>query len=979
MVYPTLRPDMSEDDLIAHFTLDLEDHELAKRIRKDTSRLGFVVLLKTFRFLGYFPRRKSDIPRVVVERIGGQMGLDPDLFREYPWKDRLWDLHLSIIRDHTGFRPFESSRDYTGLSDWLESHCNLFPSPKELLVAAIQRCRDCRLELPREKELRRLVHSARKKFFEDFYHGVASRMEPHSKDQIEVCLKASETGTTLYDWMKSPPGQLGMKTILEEVKKLRFIREFKFEAEQYFPETSSKVIQVLRDRARAEDAYQMRRHPVSVRVALMTVLLLDRQAEVTDHIVRIFLELIRRIEKKADRTLEKEITGNIRRVFGKNQILYRVAEAVTNNPDGTVREVLFQEIGEGVFQRLVEESRQGETSYEVVRSEVIRKKYRHSYRRMMKPVLDVLKFRSNNSAYDPLLKGLELVHRYLDTKHTEYPEGEDLPEEILTGHWKELVLGEGPRANKHYFELCVLSKLERALKCKEVWVEGAYRFRNPDKDLPTDWDRQRIEFYERHKFPLEAKKFLEPIREQMYMALGDFHRFLGRRRDVSIHHPGGGQRGVFHVPRIPKQPEPLLLGEIKDRVLDRWGILDLLDILVEADRQVRFSDFFQSSGQRHVLGREEVKKRLFLTLFSLGTNLGLARIHSAAKPECSYDDLRYFRTRYVTAPALREAIIAVVNRILEVRNPAIWGQGTACASDGKQLGAWDQNLMTEWNPHYRGRGVMVYWHVETNSTCIYSQIKTVSSSEVAAMIEGLVRHDTEMRVESNFVDSHGQSEVAFAFCRFLGFNLFPRLKRIKYERLYLPDKGVANRFQRLSGVLSRPIRWDLIEQQYDQMVKHVVAVTERTGPTDSILRRFNSYNRSNPTYRAFIELGKAEKTIFLCRCLASPSMRQETQEALNVIENWNGANDFIRFARKTEILTNDPQMQKLTVLSLHLLQNALILVNTLMLERVLKEDGFLGRMGSEDYRALTPLFTSNVNPYGDFILDLEKPSFLEVA
>jgi len=31
------------------------------------------------------------------------------------------------------------------------------------------------------------------------------------------------------------------------------------------------------------------------------------------------------------------------------------------------------------------------------------------------------------------------------------------------------------------------------------------------------------------------------------------------------------------------------------------------------------------------------------------------------------------------------------------------------------------------------------------------------------MIEGLVRHDTEMRVEKNFVDSHGQSEVAFAF------------------------------------------------------------------------------------------------------------------------------------------------------------------------------------------------------------------------
>jgi TnpA family transposase len=65
---------------------------------------------------------------------------------------------------------------------------------------------------------------------------------------------------------------------------------------------------------------------------------------------------------------------------------------------------------------------------------------------------------------------------------------------------------------------------------------------------------------------------------------------------------------------------------------------------------------------------------------------------------------------------------------------------------------------------YKGYGVMVYWHVETNAVCIYAQTKTFSNSEVAAMIEGLVRHDTEMRVEKNFVDSHGQPEVAFVFC-----------------------------------------------------------------------------------------------------------------------------------------------------------------------------------------------------------------------
>jgi Tn3 transposase DDE domain len=77
-------------------------------------------------------------------------------------------------------------------------------------------------------------------------------------------------------------------------------------------------------------------------------------------------------------------------------------------------------------------------------------------------------------------------------------------------------------------------------------------------------------------------------------------------------------------------------------------------------------------------------------------------------------------------------------------------------------------------------------------------------SEVAAMIEGLIRHDTEMRVEKNFVDSHGQSEVAFAFC------LMPRLKRLKYERPYLPDKGLAGACPNLAGVTTNAnagLRW----------------------------------------------------------------------------------------------------------------------------------------------------------------------------
>ena len=76
-------------------------------------------------------------------------------------------------------------------------------------------------------------------------------------------------------------------------------------------------------------------------------------------------------------------------------------------------------------------------------------------------------------------------------------------------------------------------------------------------------------------------------------------------------------------------------------------------------------------------------------------------------------ELRYTRRRYLQKASLRDAIAMVANGIFRTRLPEVWGEGTtACASDSKKYGAYDQNLMTEWHIRYRGPGVMIYWHVE---------------------------------------------------------------------------------------------------------------------------------------------------------------------------------------------------------------------------------------------------------------------------
>lgn len=247
------------------------------------------------------------------------------------------------------------------------------------------------------------------------------------------------------------------------------------------------------------------------------------------------------------------------------------------------------------------------------------------------------------------------------------------------------------------------------------------------------------------------------------------------------------------------------------------------------------------------------------------------------------------------------------------------------------------------------------------------------------MIEGVLRHCTEMSVDRNYVDSHGQSAVAFAFTRFLGFELLPRLKAIHAQKLYRPEAGQAGAYPNLQPILTRPINWTLIREQYDEMVKYATALRLGTAETEAILRRFTRNNLQHPTYRALTELGKAVRTVFLCRYLSSEALRRDIHEGLQVVENWNSANSFIHYGKSGEFATNRRDDQELSMLSLHLLQISLVYINTLMIQHVLGEERWVNALGPEDLRALSPLLYSHVNPYGVFDLDLNTRLSINVA
>ncbi len=980
------------DELVEHWTLRPSDRDLLAN-KAETTRLGCALLLKAFQYEGRFPQSKSEIPTAAIVHVARQLGVPPECYAQYAWTGRTIESHRAQIRQALGFRE-ATVQDADDLTAWL---CHaILPHdrrPERLQAAVYARCQAGRIEPSAAGRIDRVIRSALRLHEDVLYRTVLERIGPAGLAQIDALLtptemvdesaEAQSPGSRALDELtlddlKADPGRMSVESVFAHVARLRRIQQLVLPPD-LFAGVAANVIHLYRQRAAAEPPSELRAHPDAVRATLIAALCVERQREITDGLIDLLIAMVHKIGATAERKVERELLMDLKRVTGKANLLYQVAEATLANPDERVRDVVYPIVGEQTLRDLVREYKATGPTYRFHVQTHLRASYRSHYRRVLPALLGVLEFRSNNAAHRPVIQALALLTRYATSKQRWFAPHEEVPiDGVVPSGWVDTVVRADhngrARIDRINYELCVLQTLREKVRCKEIWVAGADRYRNPDEDLPADFDVQRTAYYGTLHLPLDGETFVRGLQDEMAAALTALDHAMPRNAGVAILPK---ENGWIKVSPLDPLPEPPTLARLKGEIGQRWPMTSLLDMLKEADLRVGFTRAFTSVASREMLDPQTLQRRLLLCLYGLGTNTGLKRI-AAGEHDEDYADLRYVRRRFITRDNMRAAIADVVNAIFAARHPALWGEGTtACASDAKKVGAWDQNLRTEWSIRHRGPGIMIYWHVEKKSTCIYSQLKTVSSSEVAAMIEGVLRHCTDLSVEKNYVDSHGQSEVAFAFTRLLGFQLMPRLKGLHAQKLYRPSPGQKEVYPHLQPVLTRPINWALIRQQYDEMVKYATALRLGTAETEAILRRFTRANVQHPTYAALAELGKAVKTIFLCAYLRDEAVRREVHEGLQVIENWNSANHFIYYGKGGEIATNRLDDQEVSILCMTLVQNALVLINTLMIQRVLADPLWAARMTPTDFRALTPLIYAHVNPYGVFRLDMAARLVLE--
>ena len=278
------------------------------------------------------------------------------------------------------------------------------------------------------------------------------------------------------------------------------------------------MVGAWRARAVLEYPSDLRERPRPVRLTLLAALCWTRTGEITDGLVELLIGIVHKIGTRAENRVEGELLADLRRVRGKEGILFRLAEAAVEHPDDTVRTALYPVVSEATLRDLVKEAKATEAVFKTRVRKALRSSYSNYYRRMLPRLLGALQFRSNNSAHRPVIEALDLLGRYAERPGTVrfYAGAETVPlAGVVPADWETAVVDERGRVKRIPYELCVLRALRDGLRRREIWVAGANRWWDPEADLPADFEVSREVHYTALRQPLDPSAFVGELRRRM--------------------------------------------------------------------------------------------------------------------------------------------------------------------------------------------------------------------------------------------------------------------------------------------------------------------------------------------------------------------------------------------------------------------------------------------------------------------------------
>ena len=333
-----------------------------------------------------------------------------------------------------------------------------------------------------------------------------------------------------------------------------------------------------------------------------------------------------------------------------------------------------------------------------------------------------------------------------------------------------------------------------------------------------------------------------------------------------------------------------------------------------------------------------------------------------------YAKLAWLQAWHIRDETYSAALAELTNAQLQQPFSRWWGDGSTSSSDGQWFRAGGKGEAAgHFNAKYgNDPGVTFYTHISDQYTPFHTKVINAAVRDATHVLDGLLYHESDLRIEEHYTDTAGFTDHVFGLMHLLGFQFAPRIRDLKDKNLYVP--GDAKAYPTLDSMIGGNLNVKHIQTHWDEILRLAASIKQGTVTASLMLRKLGGYPRQNGLAMALRELGRIERTLFTLDWLQNVELRRRVQVGLNKGESKNALSRAVFFNRLGELRDRRFENQRYRASGLNLMVAAIVLWNTVYLERAIQALKTHGKFVDDALlQYLSPLGWEHINLTGDYV------------
>ena len=949
----------SKDELIRHYTFNQTDLSIIRQHRGSANRLGFAVQLCYMRYPGVTLAAEAEPFRPLLLMVANQLKVPHDSWAEYGQRAETRREHLLELQSLFGFQSFTTMSHYRSAVYSLDELAWQTDKGIVLATSLVESLRQKSVLLPTLDVIERICAEAVTQANRRIHAALTDSLSATHRQRLDDLLKRKDDSKlTWLAWLRLSPVKPNSRHMLEHIERLKAWHALDLPVGIERQIHQNRLLKIAREGGQMTPA-DLAKFESQRRYATLVALVIEGTATVTDEIIDLHDRIIGKLFAAAKNKHQQQFQASGKAINDKVRLYGRIGQALLEakqsgtDPFAAIEAVMPWD----TFAASVTEAQKLAQPEGFDFLHRIGESYA-TLRRYAPEFLDVLKLRAAPAA-KAVLDAIEVLRSMNADNARKVPA--DAPTGFVKPRWAKLVLtDEG--IDRRYYELCALSELKNALRSGDVWVQGSRQFKDFDEYLvpPEKFASMKLA----SELPLAVATDCEQYLHDRLLLLEEQLATVNRMAAAN-----DLPDAIITESGLKITPLDAAVPDAAQALIDQAAMLlphvKITEIMMEVDEWTGFTRHFT-----HLKSGDTAKDKTLLltTILADGINLGLTKMAESC-PGTTYAKLSWLQAWHIRDETYSTALAELVNAQFRQPFAENWGDGTTSSSDGQNFRAGGRAESTgHINPKYGSEpGRTFYTHISDQYAPFSAKVVNVGVRDSTYVLDGLLYHESDLRIEEHYTDTAGLTDHVFGLMHMLGFRFAPRIRDLGDTKLFIP-KGEASYDALKPMISSDRLNIKAIRAHWDEILRLATSIKQGTVTASLMLRKLGSYPRQNGLAVALRELGRIERTLFILDWLQSVELRRRVHAGLNKGEARNALARAVFFNRLGEIRDRGFEQQRYRASGLNLLTAAIVLWNTVYLERAANALNNHGQ-GVDDalLQYLSPLGWEHINLTGDYL------------